>query len=132
LREKIVASSSRFVVCIADQSKAVDVLGKFPLPVEVSRFGVNATAMKLGALLRKLGYEGVQMRLRATVLDKPFFTDSGNPIIDLKLEKIKDPEALEAALNALPGVIDHGLFIGICGVVMLGTDKGVQEFTRPS
>jgi len=129
-REKIVASSSRFVVCICDESKKVETLGKFPLPVEISRWGVNPTAWKIERLLQNLGYTGVQMRLRANADSKPFVTESGNAILDLKLEKITDPERLEAVLNSLPGVIEVGLFIGICGVVMLGTDKGVEEITR--
>ena len=70
------------------------------------------------------------MRLRADVGGKPFVTDSGNAIIDLALGKISDPERLESTLNNMPGVIEVGLFIGICGVLMLGTDKGVEEITR--
>jgi len=129
-REKIVASSSRFVVCICDESKKVDTLGKFPLPVEVSRWGVNPTAWKIEKALQHLGYTNVQMRLRANDAGQPFVTDSGNAIIDLKLENITDPERLENTFNNMPGVIEVGLFIGICGIVMIGTDKGVQELTR--
>ena len=129
-REKIVASSSRFVVCICDESKKVETLGQFPVPVEVSRWGVNPTAWKIEGMLPQLGYAGVQMRLRADANGKPFVTDSGNAIIDLKLGKITDPERLENVLNNMPGVIEVGLFIGLCGVVMLATDKGVQEITR--
>jgi ribose 5-phosphate isomerase A len=131
LREKIVASSSRFVVCIADHSKLVQQLGAFPLPIEVSRFGVNATTWKLERTLAKLGYTDVQMRLRAKQDGAPYVTDSGNPIIDLKLGKITDAERLDAELHAIPGVTETGLFIGICGVLMLGTDNGVEEITRP-
>jgi ribose 5-phosphate isomerase A len=129
-REKIVASSSRFVVCICDETKKVETLGKFPLPVEVSRWGVNPTAWKIEKALHHLGYTNAQMRLRASAEGKPFVTESGNAIIDLKLEKITDPERLEGVLNNMPGVIEVGLFIGICGVVMLGTNKGVEEITR--
>ena len=130
LREKIVASSSRFVVCIADHSKLVQQLGAFPLPIEVSRFGANATTWKLERTLAKLNYTDVQMRLRAKADGTPYITDSGNPIIDLKLGKITDAERLDAELHAIPGVTETGLFIGICGVLMLGTDKGVEEITR--
>ena len=129
-REKIVASSSRFVVCICDDSKRVDTLGKFPVPVEVSRWGVNPTAWKIERALQQLGYTEAKMRLRADAGGKPFVTDSGNAIIDLALGKIGDPERLENVLNNMPGVIEVGLFIGICGVLMLGTDKGVEEITR--
>lgn len=129
-REKIVASSSRFVICICDESKKVETLGKFPLPVEVSRFGVNPTAWKIERVLQAMGFTNPKMRLRANAEGKPFVTESGNAIIDLALEKIPDPEKLELSLNSLPGVIEVGLFIGICGVVMLGTEKGVEEITR--
>ena len=129
-REKILASSSRFMVCIADATKLVETLGACPFPIEVSRFGINATTWKIERTVAKLGYTGVQMRMRAKADGTPFITDSGNPIVDLKLGKITDAERLDAELNALPGVIESGLFIGICGVLMLGTDKGVKEITR--
>ena len=129
-REKIVASSSRFVVCICDESKKVETLGLCALPVEVSRWGVNPTAWKIEKALHHLGYTGAQMRLRADAAGKPFVTESGNAIVDLKLGKITDAERLEGVLNNMPGVIEVGLFIGICGVLMLGTDKGVEEITR--
>ena len=129
-REKIVASSSRFVVCICDDSKRVETLGKFPLPVEVSKFGVNPTAWKIERALNHLGYTDAKMRLRAGAEGKPFVTESGNAIIDLALGKMIDPERLEGVLNNMPGVIEVGLFIGICGVLMLGTEKGVEEITR--
>ncbi len=130
LREKIVASSSRFVICICDDSKKVDVLGKFPLPVEVSRWGVNATAWKIERLLAHLGYEKPRMRIRANAEGKPFITESGNPIFDLDLKAIPDPEKLDGFLCNTPGVVDTGLFIGICGIVIMGTDQGVVELTR--
>ena len=129
-REKILASSSRFVVCIADQSKLVQQLGAFPLPIEVSRFGINATTWKIERTIAKLGYTNVQMRMRAKPDGSPFITDSGNPIVDVRLSKITDVERLDVELNELPGVIETGLFIGICSVLMLGTDKGVEEITR--
>ena len=132
LREKIVASSSKFMVCIADASKMVDQLGAFPLPIEVSRFGINATAWKVERVLAKLGYTNVKMRIRAIGdSEKPFITDSGNPILDLKLQKITDAERLDGELMMLPGVIETGLFIGICGVLMVGMDDGVKEIPKP-
>ncbi|MEO6608527.1 MAG: ribose-5-phosphate isomerase RpiA [Aestuariivirga sp.] len=129
-REKLVASSSRFVLAICDASKKVDTLGKFPLPVEISKFGVNATAWKIERILTQMGWEKPKMRLRAGADGKPFVTEMGNAIIDLDLQKIPQPERLDDALNGLPGVIETGLFIGICGVVIMGTDKGVVELTR--
>jgi ribose 5-phosphate isomerase A len=129
-REKIVASSSRIVFCICDDSKMVDNLGKFPLPVEVSKFGVNPTAWKIERVIKALGYDNAKMRLRAGADGKPFVTESGNAIIDLALGKITDADKLDASLNNLPGVIETGLFIGICGVVMMATDSGVEEIVR--
>lgn len=130
LREKIVASSSRFVICICDESKNVSTLGKFPLPVEVSRWGVNATAWKIERALMHLGFEKPRMRIRANADGKPFITESGNPIIDLDLQTIPDPEKLDGYLNNLPGVVETGLFIGICTIIMMGTAKGVVETAR--
>jgi ribose 5-phosphate isomerase A len=129
-REKIVASSSKFVICICDESKKVDTLGACPLPVEVSKFGVNPTAWKIERVLAELGYDKPKMRLRTKADGQPFVTDSGNAIIDLSLGKITDAEKLNGYLNSLPGVIENGLFIGICGIIMMGTDKGVIETTR--
>ncbi|MBG1232103.1 ribose-5-phosphate isomerase RpiA [Aestuariivirga litoralis] len=130
-REKIVASSSRFVICICDESKKVETLGKFPLPVEVSKYGVNPTAWKIERLLHNQGFTNAKMRLRAQVDGKPFVTEGGNAIIDLQLGAIPDPDRLEASLKHLPGVIECGLFIGICGIVMMATENGVEEITRP-
>ena len=129
-REKLVASSSKFMICICDASKKVETLGAFALPVEVSKFAVNATAWKIERALVHLGYKDVKLRLRTTAQGTPFVTESGNPIVDLKLGKITDPEKLYGYLNNTPGVIETGLFIGICGVVIMGTDKGVVELTR--
>ncbi len=132
LREKILASSSKYMVCIADQSKMVNQLGAYPLPVEISRFGINATAWKIERVLAKLGYTNVKMRIRAVGdSDKPFVTDSGNPVLDLKLQKIIDAERLDSELQMLPGVVETGLFIGICGVLMVGMEDGVREIPRP-
>ena len=129
-REKLVGSSSKFMITICDASKQVETLGAFPLPVEVSKFGVNATAWKIERALIHLGYKDTKMRIRANAQGMPFVTESGNPIIDLKLEKITNVEQLDGILNNTPGVIETGFFIGICGVVIMGTDKGVVELSR--
>ena len=128
LREKIVASSSRYMVVIADESKQVKKLGKFPLPVEVIRFGTDATAWKMERAFKLLKLEG-QMVLRMKD-GKPFVTDGGHFIIDCALGEIPEPERLDNLLNSIPGVVDTGLFIGICGIVLMGTPKGVKEFKR--
>ncbi len=128
LIEKIVATSSKYVVTIADQSKQVQKLGKYPLPVEVVPFGVKATAWKMEMIFDKL-----KMKPKMTVRmkdGKPFRTEAGNLIIDCACGEIGDPERLEVMLNNLPGVVNNGLFIGVSGIIMLATDKGVQELRR--
>ena len=126
LIEKIVASSSRYI--IADQSKKVETLGKFPLPVEVVPFGINATAWKIERALRINNLKGkLVLRLKD---GKPFRTDSGNAIIDVALGAIPDPMRLATFLSVIPGVVDHGLFIDICGIVLMGTNDGVQTFRK--
>ncbi len=128
LIEKIVASSSKFMVVIADQSKQVKTLGKFPLPVEVTAFGVKATAWKI-----ERAFEILKMKTKMTLRTKdgkPIRTDSGNMIIDCNCGSITDPGRLEFMLNNIPGVVNNGLFIGISGIIFMGTDKGVQKFVK--
>lgn len=128
LAEKIVATSSKYVVTLADASKQVKKLGKFPLPVEITAFGVKATAWKIEKTFAHLK---MQPKMSLRVKDgKPFRTDVGNCIIDCACGAIDDPERLEVMLNNIPGVVNNGLFIGISGIIMLATDKGVQELTR--
>lgn len=128
LFEKIVATSSRYMIVIADQSKKVATLGKFPLPVEVVPFGVNATAWKIERALRICNLKGkLVMRLKD---GKPFVTDAGNTIIDISLGAIKEADRLGNLLSITPGVVDHGLFIGICGIILMGTDDGVKTFRK--
>lgn len=128
LFEKIVASSSRLMVVIADESKKVKKLGKFPLPVEINRFGAKATAWKMERTFAHLKLDA-KMVLR--VRDgKPFVTDGGHFIIDCAIGEIPEPGKLDHLLKSLPGVVETGLFIGICGVVLMGTPMGVKEFKR--
>ncbi len=129
LIEKIVASSSKFMVVIADETKLVKKLGKFPLPVEIVGFGVKATAWKIERVYKSLGME-VDMNLRVAN-GKAFRTDSGNCIIDCTVAALKEPEKLEYGLNNLPGVVNNGLFIGICGVAYIARANGkVDELTK--
>lgn len=129
LIEKIVASSSKFMVVIADETKKVKTLGKYPLPVEIIGFGVKATAWKIERVYKTLGMD-VEMQLR-TKDGKAFRTDSGNCIIDCTTRAMKDPDKLEYALNNLPGVVNNGLFIGICGVAYIARANGkVDEMLR--
>jgi ribose 5-phosphate isomerase A len=128
LFEKIVATSSRYMITIADQSKQVETLGRYPLPVEVVPFGVNATAWKIERALRICGLKGkLVMRLKN---GKPFVTDAGNTIIDISLGAIPEPDRLGNLLSVTPGVVDHGLFIGICGIILMGSDDGVKTFRK--
>jgi ribose 5-phosphate isomerase A len=128
LFEKIVASSSRFMVVIADESKKVKKLGKFPLPVEIMRFGTKATAWKMERAFKILKLEA-KMMLRVND-GKPFITDGGHFIIDCAIGEIPEPERLDSLLKSIPGVVETGLFVGICGIVLMGTPKGVKEFKR--
>jgi ribose 5-phosphate isomerase A len=123
-REKIVASVSGRFVCIADGSKLVDVLGKFPLPVEV-------LPMARAAVMRKLAALGAQPRLRLKPgTDQPFITDNGGQIIDVAGLQITDPVALESEINQVPGVIAVGLFAQRgANVCLLGTSEGVKTLT---
>jgi ribose 5-phosphate isomerase A len=128
LREKIVASSSRIMVVIADESKKVAKLGKFPLPVEIMRFGTKATAWKMerGFAILKLEAKMV-LRMQDGA---PFVTENGNFIVDCAIGEIPDAQRLDALLTSIPGVVETGLFIGICGIILMGTPKGVIELKR--
>ncbi len=130
LLEKIVASSSRHMIVIADASKKVKTLGKFPLPVEVVPFGIRATAWKLERAFKIVGAKG-KLTVRMNK-DKPFITDSGHGIIDCALDHIPDAPRLAGIISTIPGVVDHGLFIGLAGIVLIGTDKGVKTLKKPA
>ncbi|MBV9574370.1 MAG: ribose-5-phosphate isomerase RpiA, partial [Acidobacteriales bacterium] len=105
LREKIVASASRQVVIIADSSKRVAVLGKFPLPVEVVSFARALVAKRIEVL-------GAAVKLRTDGSGRPFVTDEGHSILDCTFGQISDPPSLANQLSNIPGVVEHGLFIG--------------------
>ncbi len=125
LREKIVAVASGRVVIIADNSKRVDVLGKFPLPIEVVPFGLVATERLIAKLAADTGCDG-DIKLRIGTDGKPFVTDNGNYIIDCAFGSIDDPEALDDALKLVPGVVESGLFLGIADVGIIAGPKGVE------
>ncbi len=118
-REKIVASVADRFICIADATKLVDVLGKFPLPVEVIPMAVTAVGRRLAAL----GATPV-LRMRD---GKPYVTDNGCQIIDASGLQITDPATLEVKINDIPGVVSAGLFARKgADVCLLGTDEGVK------
>lgn len=124
LREKIVAAASTRMVVIADAGKDVGTLGAFPLPIEVVTFGLGATRRKIDAALAATGHHGEQS-LRMAANGVPYATDGGHLIIDLALGRINAPEALSRALADIPGVVEHGLFIGLATGAILAGDKGL-------
>lgn len=126
LREKIVAAASARMIVIADSSKDVAVLGRFPLPVEVVPFGLEATRRAVAAAIAHCGCEG-SLSLRSAANGGPYVTDSGHYILDAALGAIPDPERLADALARIPGVMEHGLFIGLATGAILATDKGLAE-----
>jgi len=126
LREKIVASSSRRMIVIADGSKRVSRLGRFPLPIEVVPFGLRATQVAIEKLLETLEMSG-EIHLRRTADGTPYITDGGHFILDAHLGRIEKPNVLASTLNNIPGVVEHGLFIGLATGAILATDQGLVE-----
>jgi ribose 5-phosphate isomerase A len=126
LREKIVAAASARMIVIADRSKLVQTLGRFPLPIEVNRFGLRATERAIHAAAGKLGLSGT-VTLRMTG-DQPFVTDGGHFILDASFGRIPDTRALSNALHAIPGVVEHGLFIGLASFAVIAGDGGAEIF----
>lgn len=124
LREKIVAAASRRMVVIADHTKQVNELGRCPLPIEVIPFGVGATRRAVAAVMRQAGGEQ-RLVLRAGADGKPFHTDGGHLILDAFFGRISHPEALSGALLEIPGVVQHGLFIGLCRRAYIAGEQGV-------
>ena len=125
LREKIVAAASAGLVVIADRSKLVDVLGRFPLPIEVNRFGLKATELAITRAAGRLGLAG-SLTLRVTS-GEPFVTDGGHLILDASFGRIPDTRALSEALYAVPGVVEHGLFLGLATTVIVASAAGIQS-----
>jgi ribose 5-phosphate isomerase A len=130
LREKIVAAASARMVVIADASKWVATLGKFPLPIEVVPFGLGATERAIKTAFAATGNSGALM-LRKTPAGLAFVTDGGHFILDAALGRIADPRSLGLALAAIPGVVEHGLFIGLAQTAILAGPDGVRTVERP-
>ena len=130
LREKVVAAASARMIVIADQGKWVGALGRYPLPIEVTPFGFSATQRAIeraiaaiqrpGSLTRRQGKDG-----------HPFVTDGGHWLIDAALGRIDDAKAMALALSEVPGVMEHGLFIGLAQMAIIGGPDGVQIVERP-
>jgi ribose 5-phosphate isomerase A len=128
LREKIVAAAARRFIVIADESKRVTRLGKFPLPIEVTPFAVPVTAKKIAEVLRACGCDGDRVTLRgAGPSGKAFLTDGANHILDAACHYIPNATQLGDALKRIPGVVDHGLFIGMTRDVIIGREDGAEH-----
>jgi ribose 5-phosphate isomerase A len=130
LHEKIVAAASARMVVIADESKWVPVLGKFPLPIEVLPFGLGATRRAVERAVIVAGATG-QIELRRGENGHAFVTDGGHWLLDAQLQRIPDPKSLAARLSAVPGVMEHGLFIGLARTAIVAGPDGVRLIERP-
>lgn len=127
LREKIVAAASKRMIVIADETKVVDVLGAFKLPIEVNPFGQVATRIAIEKVASRLGLSG-DITVRQSH-DGAFLTDGGHLILDASFGRIPDADALAGELNAIPGVVEHGLFIGIASLAIIAGPQGARTLT---
>lgn len=125
LREKIVAAASARMVVIADATKVVDPLGVFPLPIEVNPFGFGSTHGKIVAAAAALGLTG-PVALRRTGDGAPYLTDGGHWIVDASFRRIPDPQTLSRALFEIPGVVEHGLFLGLATAAIVARSDGID------
>jgi ribose 5-phosphate isomerase A len=123
LREKIVASATRQMIVVADASKQVQRLGKFPLPVEVIRF---AQAL----VVKRVVTMGAEVQLRRDAAGNAYLTDENNYILDCRFGEIPDPDRLARELSEMPGVVEHGLFIGMASVALLARGSEIVELRR--
>ena len=123
LREKIVASATKQMVVVADATKQVQRLGKFPLPVEVIKFARALVAKRIAAL-------GADVQLRTTDTGKPYLTDENNYILDCRFGVIQDADGLARELSEMPGVVEHGLFIGMASVALFARGSEIEEWRR--
>jgi ribose 5-phosphate isomerase A len=128
LREKIVAAASKRMAVVADSTKLVRMLGAFPLPVEVVPFGLAATRRHIEQAITDLDLAG-QIRLRGG--STPFITDGGHYILDCSLGAIAEPERLGKVLSLIPGVVEHGLFVGFARAAFIAGAEGVQVLGDP-
>jgi ribose 5-phosphate isomerase A len=128
LREKIVAAAAARMIVIADESKLVAELGRFPLPIEVNPFGLAATRIAVESAAAQLGLSGpVTLRMTSS---RPFVTDGGHFILDASFGRIPDPRALSNALHAVPGVVEHGLFLGMADLAVIAGVDGVRTVDK--
>jgi len=130
LREKIVAAASDRMVVIADDTKWVETLGRFPLPIEVIPFGLGATRRAIEKAFAESGVSG-QMEVRKGRDGLGFVTDGGHWILDARLGRIPDSPRLAMSLSSIPGVVEHGLFIGLASTAVLAGANGIRIVERP-
>jgi ribose 5-phosphate isomerase A len=130
LREKVVAAASARMIVIADESKWVSLLGRFPLPIEIAPFGATAIHRAVEAASAEAGCPGPAL-LRKGQNGQAFVTDGGHWLLDAQLQRIVDPPTLAARLCAVPGVMEHGLFIGMARAAILAGSDGVRVVERP-
>src|SRR6202035_192652 len=130
LREKIVAAASGRMLVIADQSKWVAMLGRFPLPIEIAPFGAAATRHAVEAVTAAAGCPG-PAPIRKAPNGHAFVTDGGHWVLDAQLQRIPDPTTLAARLSAVPGGMEHGLFIGLAWTAIVAGPDGVRVIERP-
>ncbi|MBN8996392.1 MAG: ribose-5-phosphate isomerase RpiA [Rhizobiales bacterium] len=128
LREKIVAAASDRMLVVVDETKVVATLGAFPLPIEVVPFGLGATRAAIVRSAAGLGLNG-DLKLRKSG-EAAYLTDGGHFILDASFGRIPDPDALARALDAIPGVVEHGLFIGLAKSVIVGRG-GTADWLAP-
>jgi ribose 5-phosphate isomerase A len=131
LWERIVADAADYNVCVADTSKLVDRLGRFPLPIEVVEHGWESTTRSIARLLRLHGYSDIRL-VRRSGDAGPILTDSRNYIVDAHLEAITDPLALDRELNWIPGVVENGLFTGMADEVIFSDPEGAISVMQTS
>ena len=125
LREKIVAAASARMIVIADETKVVETLGRFPLPIEINSFGQVATQRAVEKLASTLGLTG-DLVLRVRADESLFMTDGGHLILDASFGRIPDADALASQLNAIPGVVEHGLFINLASLAIIAGPAGAR------
>ncbi|MBV9529654.1 MAG: ribose-5-phosphate isomerase RpiA [Bradyrhizobium sp.] len=130
LHEKIVASASDRMIVIAEESKWVTTLGRFPLPVEVIPFGLAATKRAMERIFAESGLSA-QMVLRKTKNGHVFVTDGGHWIVDVHLGPVQDARRLAGRLSIIPGIVEHGLFVGLASQAILAGPQGIRVVDRP-
>ena len=129
LREKIIANAAKKFIVIADKSKRVTALGKFPLPIEIDPFSWSLTMSALRKTFDRAGFDAPELTLRA-LNGAVVKSDGGNLLIDCALVRIEDPAALHDSLIAIPGVIETGIFPGIADLVIFGDEDGISTQSR--